>query len=117
MTEQNMFSRLEDFISIARKGENVELSIVLDKRLFTRKFDTHTVGDPGDEIDMYILSADYFFIVEGKTHQVTKVYQLGIEGEFADTTRRNINVANERLKMDYKRLREANIVFEEKFWD
>ena len=31
-------------------------------------------------------------------------------------TKRNVIVADERLKMDYKRLREANIHFKEKFW-
>jgi hypothetical protein len=117
MTEQIIYSRLEDFISIARKGEKVDLTVVLNTRIFTRKFDPYTMGDPEDEIDMFILSADYLFVVEGETKEVTKYYASGIEGESASVTKRNIYVANERLKMDYERLREANIVFLEKFWD
>lgn len=117
MTEQRMFNRLEDFISIARKGEKVDLSVVLNKRIFTRKFGSYTMGDPEDEIDMYMLSADYLFVVAGEAFEVTKYYVSGIEGESLITTKHNIYIANERLKMDYKRLREASVIFSEKFWD
>jgi len=116
MTDHSMFSRLEDFISLAGKGEEVDLTITLNKQILTRKFEPYTVGEPEDEIDMYIFSADYVFLVEGKTYEVTKLYAFGVEGEPLDITKRNITVANERLKMDYKRLREANIDFEEKYW-
>ncbi len=112
-----MFNRLEDFISLARKGEKVDLTVVLNKRIFTRKFGPYTMGNSEDEIDMYILSTDYVFVVGGKTNEVTKFYVSGIEGESLNMIKRNIYVANERLKMDYKRLREAKIVFEEKLWD
>jgi len=117
VTEHNMFSRLEDFISLARKGQEVNLTVTLDKQILTRKFEPYTVGEPEDEIDMYIFSADYVFIVQGKTHEITKLYAFGVEGEPLNTTTHNMTVANERLKMDYKRLREANIGFEEKYWD
>ena len=117
VTEQRMFNRLEDFISIARKGEKVDLTVVLNKRIFTRKFGSYTMGDPEDEIDMYIFSADYLFVVAGEAMEVTKYYGSGIEGESLIATKNNIYVANERLKMDYKRLREAKIIFLEKYWD
>jgi|GEM_PF-374182 len=116
LTEQKIFNRLEDFISIARKGEKVDLTVVLNKRIFTRKFDPYTTGDPEDEIDMYILSADYLFVVAGEAMEVTKYYVSGIEGESFIATKNNMYVANERLKMDYKRLREAKIIFLEKYW-
>ena len=116
MTKQSAFSRLEDFITIARKGEEAELTVVLDKRLFTRKFAPYTMGDPGDEIDTYILAANYVFVVEEKSHEFTKFYAFGVEGESPSAVQREIDVANERLKMDYKRLRDENIVFLEKFF-
>jgi len=116
MTKQSVFSRLEDFITIARKGKEVELTVVLDKQLYTRKFPPYTMGDPGDEIDMYILAANYVFVVEGKIHEFTKFYASGVEGDSPSAVQREIDVANERLKMDYKRLRDANIIFSEKFW-
>ena len=114
--EQRMFNRLEDFISIARKGEKVDLTVVLNKQIFTRKFGSYTMGDPEDEIDMYIYSADYLFVVAGEAMEVTKYYGSGIKGTSLIETN-NIYVANERLKMDYKRLREAKIIFLEKYWD
>ena len=116
MTEHSMFSRLEDFISFARKGEEVDLTITLNKEIFTRKFEPYTSGEPEDQIDMYIFSADYAFLVQEKIYEVTKLYAFGVEGEPLNITKHNITVANERLKMDYKRLREANINFKEKFW-
>jgi hypothetical protein len=117
LTEQKLFNRLEDFISIAGKGEKVDLTVVLNKRIFTRKFDSYTSGDPEDEIDMYILAADFLFVVAGEAMEVTKYYVSGIEGESLIATKNNLYVANERLKMDYKRLREAKIIFLEKYWD
>ena len=117
MIEQRLFNRLEDFILLARRGGGIDLTVELEKRLFTRKFGPYMGGEPEDEIDMYILAAEYDFVVEGKTYEVTKFYAFGTEGELPNTARREIAVANERLKMDYKRLKEANIVFSEKFWD
>jgi len=116
MTEQGMFGRLEDFISRAEKGETVDLTVVLKKQFATRKFDPYTMGDPEDEIVMYMLSADYVFTVGEEVREVTKYYASGIEGESRDDAERKIYVANERLKMDYKRLKQAKIIFSEKFW-
>lgn len=117
MLEHSMFNRIEDFISLSRKGEMVDLTVTLNKQFVTRKFDPYTMGDPEDEIGMYILSADYLFALGGEVKEVTKYYVSGIEGESLSDAKRNIYVANERLKIDYKRLREAEIVFLEKFWD
>jgi len=116
MTKRSVFNRLEDFIAIARKGKDVGLTVALAKQLFTRKFPPYTMGDSGDEIEMYILAANYVFVVEGKTHEFTKFYASGVEGDSPSAVQREIDVANERLKMDYKRLSDANIIFSEKFW-
>jgi len=117
MTEKSVVSRLQDFISLAGKGEKVDLTVTLTKQIFTRKFYPSKTGGSEDEIDMYILTADYSFLVEGKTYEVTKFYASGIEGETLNETQHNVYIANQRLKMDYKRLREAEIVFAEVYWD
>jgi hypothetical protein len=116
VTEQRMIKRLEDFISLARKGEKVDLTVTLNKQIFTRKFGPYTIKALEDKTDMYMLSADYLFVVAGETMEVTKYYISGIEGEALITTKHNIYVTNERLKMDYTRLREAKIIFSEIFW-
>lgn len=117
MTEKSVVSRLEDFICMAKKGDKVDLTVTLNKQIFTRKFYPNKTGTSEDEIDMYILTADYVFLLEGKTHEITKFYASGIEGESLGESKHNVYVANERLKMDYKRLRDAKIVFPEIFWD
>jgi hypothetical protein len=111
------YNRLEDFILLAKNGEEINLSVSLSRQLFTRKFYSNATGEAEDEIDTYILSADYLFALEGVQTEVKKLYAFGIEGESSDSTLKNVHVANDRLRMDYKRLKEAGIVFAEKFWD
>jgi hypothetical protein len=40
----------------------------------------------------------------------------GVSEESANMALREMQIANERLKMDFDRLREANIIFEEKYF-
>jgi hypothetical protein len=49
-------------------------------------------------------------------NKVSKIYVSGIIGEPMNATRQNIEIANSRIKMDYMRLREVNIIFEEVFF-
>ena len=92
MTKQSKFSRLEDFITLARKGYEVGLTVVLDKQLFTRKFAPYTMGDSGDEIDTYILAANYFFVVGEMNYEFTKFYAFGVEGDSPSAVQREIDV-------------------------
>ena len=117
MTDQNILSRLADFISLAKRHKKVDLTVSLDKQIVTRKFYPDIKGDSEDEIEMYILSAVYIFNIDGKLYEVPKFYVSGIEGESESSTGHNVYVANERLKMDYDRLKESSIFFVEKFWD
>ena len=69
-----------------------------------------------DDAGIYLLIGDYHFMVDADTHKVSKVYMFGfttqsIKGKMVDKS-----IANERLKMDYLRLRDCNIEFEEKFF-
>jgi hypothetical protein len=59
---------------------------------------------------------EYIFRVGGEVQNVTKVYMFGSLESSQDVTKVDRNIANERLKMDYKRLRDANITFEEKYF-
>ena len=115
--EEGMFNRLEDFISLAKNGEKIDLTVSLDKQILTRKFYPYKPGESEDEIDMYFLTANFIFDVAGRVHEVTKFYASGIEGDSQANIKRNVHIANERLKMDYKRLKEADIIFSENCWD
>jgi hypothetical protein len=47
---------------------------------------------------------------------VTKVYMFGSSEESPDSVKINKSIANARLKMDYQRLKDAKISFEEKYF-
>ncbi|MGQ9571516.1 MAG: hypothetical protein ACUVUQ_11910 [Thermodesulfovibrionales bacterium] len=68
------------------------------------------------ELDMYLLIADYTFTIENDVKRISKVYMYGSAEESLTAVKIDTNIANERLKMDYSRLKEANISFEEKYF-
>jgi len=69
-----------------------------------------------DEVDMYLLIGDFTFMIDDRPRTISKVYVLGSMGEPSDATKINRSIANERLKMDYRRLKEVNMTFEERFF-
>ncbi|HMK50297.1 MAG TPA: hypothetical protein VK435_09610 [Thermodesulfovibrionales bacterium] len=115
--EEGVLNRLEDFISLAKSGEGIDLTVSLNRHVLTRKFYPYKPGESEDEIDMYFLAADFVFKVGDRTHEITKFYASGIEGDSASNMAKSVHVANERLRMDYKRLIGAGLVFSENFWD
>lgn len=107
--------RLEDFISWAREGKEVLLEVSLAKRHIVEKVLVE-VGS-GEEIDAYLLAADFDFRVNGTLYQVSKVYVQGYTSEPLDVSSAQQRIANARLKTDYKRLAEAGVVLEKKFFE
>lgn len=103
--------RLEDFIDLAKKGEEVRAEVELERRMIKEELRT------GEEVDAYVLVANYTLMTEKQTGKVSKIYMGGLDEEDPETSDINRRIANERLKMDYQRLRVANINLEEKFFD
>jgi hypothetical protein len=68
------------------------------------------------EMEAYLLLGTYRFTVGGKVHEVSKVYGFGSVNEDARQGDRARKVANERLAMDFARLREGNIRIEEQYF-
>jgi hypothetical protein len=114
--EKDEFVRLEDFIAVAKQGKEVQLSVTLNKHVVTKKTHPAETDEKKGELDMYLLIGDYLFNVGGALNKVSKIYVSGIIGEPMNATRQNIEIANSRIKMDYMRLREVNIIFEEVFF-
>jgi hypothetical protein len=54
--------------------------------------------------------------MKDSTHKVSKPYMYGVSEVSANMALRELQIANKRLKMDFNRLREANITFEEKYF-
>jgi hypothetical protein len=108
--------RLENFIELAKSGKKIKIMV----ELYTK--DVKQIGHPEDtddvleELDMRLLIADFIPIGFKEKPRVTKVYAVCpiYEKEVDAFTTRSI--ANERLKMDYKRLQKAKIEFEKKFF-
>ncbi len=68
------------------------------------------------EIDRYLLLGNFAFRTGEEEQTVSKVYMFGSMEESLENANVNKNIANERLKMDYKRLRDSGLEFEEKFF-
>jgi hypothetical protein len=114
--------RIEDFIALAKEGKDVKVAIDLKKQLVTQKVPPGDTEDVKREIDMYLFmaiytfSAIYTFGAEKQVNQISKVYMLAFSEESPDDLKINTAIANARLKMDYQRLKDANITFEEKYF-
>jgi len=110
------YGRIEDFIALAKEGKEVNLEIELKKQLVTHKVPPGVTEDMKDEVDMYLLTADYIFKIGKDLKLVSKVYMFGSSEESPDALKVNTSIANARLKMDYQRLRDAKITFKEKYF-
>lgn len=115
--ENSTPTRLDDFILLGREGKAVEAEVFLRKIPIVQKAHPDETDDAMSEIDAYLLSADFTLRAEGGTGTVSKVYVVGYEDESVATARVNRNIANDRLKMDYRRLEEAKVKFKEKFFE
>lgn len=114
--EKREFTRIEDFIAMAKEGKQVQLSVTLRKEFVTQKVQPEKGEEAGAGKEMYLLIADYAFRGDGRESTISKIYVSGTVGEPVNATKQNTYIANARLKMDYMRLREVNIPFDEVFW-
>jgi hypothetical protein len=108
--------RIEDYIAIAKEGKKVNVSVELRKHLVSEKVHPGATEEMKGEMDMYLLFGDYAFTVGNDTKKVSKIYMYGSSAESLNDSKINKSIANERLKMDYKRMHEAKIDFEEKYF-
>jgi hypothetical protein len=105
--------RLEDYVVLARQGKQVRADVKLRKEVVQQKVHPEETTDTRGEIGMYLLLADFTLTVEGESGVVTKVYAFGAQGEPPESAGVSRSIATARLKMDYKRLKDANIAVNE----
>ena len=109
-------TRLESFIELAKSGRQLKIQVDLYSRDVKQLGHSEATDDVTEESDMSLLIADFIPIgLEGEP-RVTKVYAISPIDESEVDAKVTRSIANERLKMDYKRLQEAKIEFEEKFF-
>jgi hypothetical protein len=114
--ERDELVMLEDFIRLAKEGEDVRVSVNLRKlNIPVKSIPAHTKeGKSGRE--SYLLICDYTCAVGEEVEKVPKVYMFGSTQESSEAAEMHKNIANRRLKRDYRRLQEANINVEEKYF-
>ncbi|MDA8090020.1 MAG: hypothetical protein M0Z61_07345 [Nitrospiraceae bacterium] len=108
--------RIEDFIELANEGADVRVTVNLRKQRVSQKMHPDETEESVGTIEMYLLCADYAFRTGRLEKVVSKPYVYACLEESLGESRINRSIANERLKMDYRRLKDADIEFEEKFF-
>ena len=110
--------RLDDFIRLAQSGQSIQLRI-RPYRSFTKQVGRSESTDDIDvETDLCLFMAD-FKLIQGASEAsriVSKVYAISPINEKEVDEKTTRKIANERLKMDFVRLKEAKIRFEEKYF-
>lgn len=110
-------NRLEDFIARARQGEKVGLEVRLRRHDFVQPVPAQPATGMKNERELYFLMGEFMLRSGADVVTVSKVYAYGFPGEPDHNAQVNAGIANERLKMDYERLRDAGIDFEPKFFE
>ena len=115
--EESRSRRLDDFIALAEEGQKIDLVVELREELATQKIHPGEDEEMKRETGIYLLIGNYHFEADGLPHKVSKVYMFGCSSESIKAKLVDKNIANERLKMDYRRLKESNIAFEEIYFE
>ena len=108
--------RIEDFIALAKEGKDVSVKIDLRQEFVSQKVHPADTEELKGAIDMYLLFGDFTFRIGSWKKVISKVYMHGSTGESLSDTKISKSIANERLKLDYRRLKDVNIHFEEKYF-
>jgi len=109
-------NRLAYFIDRAKNGKKVSAEVELRRQFVEWPAHPDETDDMSGITSTYLLLGDFECECEGKVATISKIYVYGFASEPVAVRKVNESVANERLKMDYKRLKDAGIEFEEKFF-
>lgn len=110
--------RLDDFLELAQTGQTVQLRIAVYQRLIKQVSQSGATDDIDIEMDMRLLMADFMPIsaAQDKPAMVTKVYAICPVNESEIEAKTTRHIANERLRVDFNRLRDGNVQFEETYF-
>lgn len=114
--EQDELVMLEDFIRLSKEGEDIRVSVELRKQYIPVKVHPSHTEEAKTETESYLLIGEYTCSVGEEVHRVPKVYVFGSAEESLHAAKMHKNIANERLKRDYRRLKEAKIQVEERYF-
>lgn len=109
--------RLEDIIRIAIAGIRVTCVIEIRRKNIEIKVTEAEADGHQVDINAFLLLAEYTFSFEESTGHVSKVYVFGRTQKDRGIPKGDRDVANQRLRVDYERLRLANIEFKEVYFE
>ena len=115
-SKKGYMERLEDLIALAISRNKGQFEVKLRKEIVKQD----TLAEEADKQkagkNWYLLMADFALAGSGggKIRRVTKVYAFGDINETGAEEMVIRSIANERLKMDYQRFRDAGIKYQEK---
>lgn len=116
-SEKGYTERLEDLISMANAGKPCQIGVNLRKEIVKQLIFPEETDNLKVERDLYLLMADFTPAGGGaEGRKSTKVYAFGAINETDVEEKVVRSIANERLKMDYRRFRDAKVQCEEKFF-
>ena len=113
---EKRINRLAYFIDRAKSGKKVTVEVVLRKQFVEWPAHPDETDDMTGITRTYLLLGDYICECEDEVATISKIYVYGFAAEPVAVRKVNTSVANERLKMDYQRLKDASIMFEEKYF-
>jgi hypothetical protein len=114
--DDKRLNRLEYFIQLSKRRKKVGVEVGLRKELVEQKVHPDETVDMTGMTHMYLLLGDFLCECEGASTTISKIYVYGNAEESVSAGRVNKSVANARLRMDYQRLKDAKIKFEEKYF-
>ncbi len=112
---ERLKTRLEEILEKAKGAEKVNCSVTLFKQPV--KYLVHPEAEITEEMEAFLYTADFNFEIDGKNYIARKTYATEFATESFEAKMACRNLANSRLKEDYKRLKDAGIEVEEKYFE
>lgn len=115
-TDFSEYGRLQDFIAFAKTGAKIKASAAPTRQLVTNKVHPGSHEEMKSEVDMFLYTTVFTFHIADEDRKVAKVYMVSSTEENADQIRIDTNIANQRLKLDYERLKAVGIEIKEQLF-
>jgi hypothetical protein len=113
-SKKGYMERLEDLIALAISRNKGQFEVNLRKEIVKQDILPEEDKQKARK-NWYLLMADFALVGSGgENRTVTKVYAFGDINETGAEEKVIRSIANERLKMDYQRFRDARIEYQEK---
>ncbi|HSW62728.1 MAG TPA: hypothetical protein VLH56_05385 [Dissulfurispiraceae bacterium] len=112
-TDYSEYGRLQDFIAFAKSGAKIKATVTLSRQLVANKVHPGSHEEMKSEVNMFLYTAVFTFRIGDEDRAVSKVYMVSSTEESGNQIRIDTSIANQRLNVDYDRLKSAGIDIKE----